>query len=207
MVHPLVLQMPVLPPQTARVPLEKVRGFRGPFLLHNQEQRAMLRAAGFAWDSTITATWAPGSFQPDGQHTTWPWTLDWGVPLVGHWPSGLCQPAAAVGGQRTAISTACTASAQLRPLSSCLVPQPRAVLTALPQNCETGTGNCSTSERQPGLWEFPIWDIQVRGACSGPDLLSWAACGGCILIAPNGSGLPPPHLQPQCGPTCCHDTE
>lgn len=71
-----------LQPQTARVPLEKIRGFRAPFLLHNQEQRTMLHAAGFAWDSSITATWAAGSFQPDGQHQTWPWTLDYGVALV-----------------------------------------------------------------------------------------------------------------------------
>lgn len=116
------------------MPLEKIRGFRGPFLLHNQEQRAMLRAAGFSWDSTITATWAAGSFEPDGQHQTWPFTLDYGVPL----------------------------------------------------NCEAGTGNCSTAERQPGLWEFPLWDIQVRSlvAQSRPGVACAAASQpGCLLCS------------------------
>lgn len=41
--------------QTALVPLEKIRGFRGPFLLHNEEQRSILAASGFLYDSTITS--------------------------------------------------------------------------------------------------------------------------------------------------------
>lgn len=41
-------------------------------------------------------------------------------------------------------------------LQSQLLRLPNLVLQA----CETGTGNCSTSERYPGLWEFPM----VRGA-------------------------------------------
>ncbi|PSC74458.1 chitin deacetylase-like isoform e [Micractinium conductrix] len=30
----------------------------------------------------------------------------------------------------------------------------------IPQNCAVSTGNCSTSERHPGLWEFPMWNVQ-----------------------------------------------
>lgn len=143
-------------PQTARVPLEKIRGFRAPFLLHNQEQRAMLHAAGFAWDSSITATWAAGSFQPDGQRQTWPWTLDYGVALV----SGLFCPGWA--GPR---ASECLMH---DPVHECMR-SPLKCSAALPalasQDCETGTGNCSTSERLPGFWEFPMWNIQVCTAC------------------------------------------
>lgn len=29
------------------------------------------------------------------------------------------------------------------------------------QDCTTGTGPCSTSESHPGLWEFPLWNVQA----------------------------------------------
>lgn len=29
-----------------------------------------------------------------------------------------------------------------------------------PQDCTTGTGTCDPGERQPGLWEFPLWAVQ-----------------------------------------------
>ncbi|KAL4425709.1 hypothetical protein ABPG75_009725 [Micractinium tetrahymenae] len=94
--------------QTAGVPLEKVRGFRGPFLLHNEQQREVLEANGFLYDSSITSTWGPGSFSPDGAHNVWPFTMDYGVPI----------------------------------------------------DCTIGTGSCSTTESHPGLWEFPLWNVQ-----------------------------------------------
>ena len=64
------------------MPLEKIRGFRAPYLLHNEQQRATLAAAGFTYDSSITSTWGPNSFSPDGAHSLWPFTMDYGVPIV-----------------------------------------------------------------------------------------------------------------------------
>lgn len=37
--------------QTGYVPLEKIRGFRAPFLIHNPEQRTILQQNGFVYDS------------------------------------------------------------------------------------------------------------------------------------------------------------
>ncbi len=28
------------------------------------------------------------------------------------------------------------------------------------QDCTLGTGTCDTNEQQPGLWEFPLWNVQ-----------------------------------------------
>lgn len=28
------------------------------------------------------------------------------------------------------------------------------------QDCKVGTGTCDADERQPGLWEFPLWVVQ-----------------------------------------------
>ena len=30
-----------------------------------------------------------------------------------------------------------------------------------PIDCTASSGNCSVSERHPGLWEFPLWDVQA----------------------------------------------
>lgn len=109
------------------MPLEKIRGFRGPFLLHNERQREVLQASGFLYDSTITSvravhaaeqaqncqsddacvglpncvsvhpvqTWGPGSFSPDGAHNVWPFTQDYGIPIVSQFHPAACltQPA------------------------------------------------------------------------------------------------------------------
>ncbi|KAI3424258.1 hypothetical protein D9Q98_009612 [Chlorella vulgaris] len=32
----------------------------------------------------------------------------------------------------------------------------------IPQNCAISTGTCSVDERHPGLWEFPMWNVQDK---------------------------------------------
>ncbi|PRW61614.1 chitin [Chlorella sorokiniana] len=93
--------------QTAHVPLEKIRGFRAPFLIHTKEQRDILQQNGFMYDSSIPEPF-PTATSPDGETRLWPYTMDHG----------------------------------------------------LPQRCDLGTGPCSVNESHPGLWEFPMWDIQ-----------------------------------------------
>lgn len=93
--------------QTAHVPLEKIKGFRAPFLIHDNDQRNMLQQNGFVYDSSIPEQF-PTATSPDGSHRLWPYTMDYG----------------------------------------------------LPQRCDLGTGPCSVNESHPGLWEFPMWDIQ-----------------------------------------------
>ena len=61
--HPFHVSSPTcFASQTAGVPLGKIRGFRGPFLLHDIAQRDTLAAAGFLYDSTITSVggWVGG---------------------------------------------------------------------------------------------------------------------------------------------------
>ncbi|KAL4424145.1 hypothetical protein ABPG75_001446 [Micractinium tetrahymenae] len=93
--------------QTAHVPLEKIRGFRAPFLMHNPDQRKILQENGFTYDSSIPEPF-PTATSPDGSDRLWPYTMDYG----------------------------------------------------LPQRCDLGTGPCSVNESLPGLWEFPMWDVQ-----------------------------------------------
>ncbi|KAL4853807.1 hypothetical protein ACK3TF_005288 [Chlorella vulgaris] len=93
--------------QTAHVPLEKLRGFRAPFLMHSPEQRTILQQNGFLYDSSIPEPF-PTATSPSGNDRLWPYTMDYG----------------------------------------------------LPQRCDLGTGPCSINESLPGLWEFPMWDVQ-----------------------------------------------
>lgn len=44
----------------------------------------------------------------------------------------------------------------------------------LSKNCAVGTGNCSTTESHPGLWEFPLWDVQ---GVDGSDIASMDPVG------------------------------
>ena len=40
-------------PQACNVPLEKIKGFRAPFLLHDDAQRRILRESGFLYDRQV----------------------------------------------------------------------------------------------------------------------------------------------------------
>lgn len=64
------------------MPLSKVRGFRAPFLAHNSAQRTMLRENGFAWDSSIPEQFGPGQASTGEGEKLWPFTLDYGIPIV-----------------------------------------------------------------------------------------------------------------------------
>ena len=153
--HPtqlLTCALPALPSpllQTARVPLEKVRGFRAPFLLHNKEQRAQLHAAGFAWDSSITATWAAGTIEPDGQHQTWPFTLDWGVPLV-RWAAAVWAVHVCPSGSPRMPALACPTllcHAMLGVMSAAPLPLPRRTARPAPAAAAPASGSrgCGSS--------------------------------------------------------------
>ncbi|PSC74660.1 carbohydrate esterase family 4 [Micractinium conductrix] len=65
--------------QTAHVPLEKIRGFRAPFLMHTPEQRKILQENGFTYDSSIPEPF-PTATSPDESNRLWPYTMDNGLP-------------------------------------------------------------------------------------------------------------------------------
>ncbi|KAL4438527.1 hypothetical protein ABPG77_000175 [Micractinium sp. CCAP 211/92] len=92
---------------TAGIPKEQVVGFRAPYLMFTPEQRDILAANGFVWDSSISEQY-PSVTSPSAAQRLWPYTMDYG----------------------------------------------------LPQDCSVSTGTCSTDERHPGLWEFPMWNVQ-----------------------------------------------
>eukprot|EP00887_Chlorella_sp_A99_P000938 scaffold5.g938.t1 len=78
--------------QTANVPLEKLRGFRTPFLAHNAQTRSELGPAGIVWDSSISEQFGPSSASPDAAHRVWPFTFDYGIPINCAIGSGTCSP-------------------------------------------------------------------------------------------------------------------
>ncbi|KAL4424144.1 hypothetical protein ABPG75_001445 [Micractinium tetrahymenae] len=92
---------------TAGIPRELVVGFRAPYLMFSPDQRDILAANGFVWDSSISEQY-PSVTSPSAAQRLWPYTMDYG----------------------------------------------------LPQDCSISTGTCSVEERHPGLWEFPMWNIQ-----------------------------------------------
>lgn len=96
------------PPQTAGIPLEKIQGFRSPFLSFTPDQRSILGANGFRYDSSISESY-PSKTSPDSANLLWPYSMDHGIP----------------------------------------------------QDCAISTGTCAEGERHPGLWEFPMWNVQA----------------------------------------------
>lgn len=92
---------------TAGIPKDQVVGFRAPYLMFSPDQRDILAANGFVWDSSISEQY-PSVTSPSAAERLWPYTMDYG----------------------------------------------------LPQDCSVSTGSCSVDERHPGLWEFPMWNIQ-----------------------------------------------
>jgi len=75
--------------QTARVPLEKIKGFRAPFLVHNLEQRAMLQQNGFTFDSSIPEVY-PTPTSPAANQKLWPYSMNFGLPQSCHLGTGPC---------------------------------------------------------------------------------------------------------------------
>ncbi|GAB4816963.1 hypothetical protein N2152v2_004009 [Parachlorella kessleri] len=102
--------------EVAKVPLDKLKGFRAPFLVHDTEQRNILRENGFTYDRqgslpsviSITDSYGDDALSPTADKKVWPFTMDYGIPI----------------------------------------------------DCAVGTGTCGADETQPGLWEFPLWNIQ-----------------------------------------------
>lgn len=92
---------------TARIPLEKIKGFRAPFLAHSAEQRYILSQNGFLYDSSIPEPF-PTPTSPSGEARVFPYSMDFGIP----------------------------------------------------QNCALGTAPCLANETYPGLWEFPLYNVQ-----------------------------------------------
>lgn len=95
--------------QTCGIPLEEMRGFRAPYLVHNPEVRSVIYRNGLLYDSSIEEPVGP--FTPSGNfsHRGWPYTMDDGIAQLCNWtyPAAMCLP----------------------------------------------------TERYPGLWEIPLWDL------------------------------------------------
>lgn len=64
------------------MPLEKINGFRAPFLAHDSALRDRLQLAGLTWDSSLSEQWGTQSASPDAAHKIWPFTFDYGSAIV-----------------------------------------------------------------------------------------------------------------------------
>ncbi|KAL6784453.1 hypothetical protein ACKKBF_B01850 [Auxenochlorella protothecoides x Auxenochlorella symbiontica] len=67
--------------QTAKLPMEKIQGFRAPYLAFSPEQRAILSNNGFRYDSSISESF-PSTTSPSATNLLWPYTMDYGIPQV-----------------------------------------------------------------------------------------------------------------------------
>ncbi|RMZ52160.1 hypothetical protein APUTEX25_001550, partial [Auxenochlorella protothecoides] len=67
--------------QTAKLPMEKIQGFRAPYLAFSPEQRAILSNNGFRYDSSILESF-PSTTSPSATNLLWPYTMDHGIPQV-----------------------------------------------------------------------------------------------------------------------------
>jgi peptidoglycan/xylan/chitin deacetylase (PgdA/CDA1 family) len=92
---------------TAKIPMEDIKGYRSPFLAFSPAQRKVLFENGFGYDSSITETY-PSETSPDSGNLLWPYSMDYGIG----------------------------------------------------QNCAISTGTCDANEKYPGMWEFPMWNVQ-----------------------------------------------
>lgn len=69
---------------TCKVPADKFKGFRAPYLVHNPQYREVLAAAGYEYDSTIIEPFNTAS-SPSWAERLWPYTMDAGIPQDCAW--------------------------------------------------------------------------------------------------------------------------
>lgn len=77
-----------------KVPADKIRGHRSPFLVHNPKVREILQKNGFEYDSSINEYVAYGSTTtPNLSNRMYPYTMDHGIPQDCAWtrPYGRCE--------------------------------------------------------------------------------------------------------------------
>ena len=134
--------------------------------------------AGFLYDSSINEHWTKDGMWPtskDGGNRLWPYTFDNGIPqvcyivLLALSVKNTPRPGAAVptpAGRQQQHAHAlrhspCRCAAKPRETNPPCPCRPR--LTAL-QICDaTGPdGSCTKDEKYRGLWEVPVWVLQVR---------------------------------------------
>ena len=136
--------------QTAGIPLEKVVGFRAPYLIFDPQQRDILESNGFRYDSSITEQY-PSTTSPSAAERVWPYTMDYGIPqdCTVRWGMGQCR-----GGGRARMWMLIEGHPQAQRRTEA----DGAPTTPPPPPCSTGT--CGVDETHPGLWEFPMWNVQ-----------------------------------------------
>ena len=104
--------------------------------------------AGFGWDSSISEQY-PSTISPSAAERVWPYTMDYGIPqnCAVRWVG--VQPSCGPPGERLPWPIDCRwfSDAASPPAHQARAPLPRPAFPC-------STGNCSTSERHPGLWEF-----------------------------------------------------
>lgn len=96
---------------------------------------------------------------PSAAERLWPYTMDYGLPQA----RTPCRPSPSLA-SGTAWRGSCARGASGgRSLAACprRYPTPGCLPGCrCPQDCSVSTGACSTDERHPGLWEFPMWNVQ-----------------------------------------------
>ncbi|EFN50572.1 hypothetical protein CHLNCDRAFT_136266, partial [Chlorella variabilis] len=71
--------------EECKVPADKLKGFRAPYLVHNEQFRSVLQEAGFQYDSSIMEP-SNTETSPSWAQRTFPYTMDAGVPQDCGWP-------------------------------------------------------------------------------------------------------------------------
>ncbi|PSC74206.1 left border a [Micractinium conductrix] len=66
------------------VPEAEFKGFRAPYLIHNEQYRKVMAAANYTYDSSIIEPF-PTATSPSFAERTWPFTMDAGIPLDCAW--------------------------------------------------------------------------------------------------------------------------
>lgn len=158
--------------------------------------------AGFWFDSSISEQY-PSTASPSAAQRLWPYTMDYGVPqdcsirwglVLFHVPCfgklGVC-----TNSSRPGLSPApcCITPSHMQhgpvrhqgrlpgllPLTPGLpTPSP----SHPPPPTHRSTGQCDTSERHPGLWEFPMWNVQDKTGATVASMdpivssLAWRRC-------------------------------
>ena len=140
--------------------------------------------AGFLYDSSINEHWTKDGMWPtskDGGNRLWPYTFDNGIPQVGctHGGSTHAHPLHPVqveteksrgrqmlAWQGSPAGSAVALAVVRSPGPSTREPRhhPIPCRALLPQICDaTGPdGSCTKDEKYRGLWEVPVWVLQVR---------------------------------------------
>jgi hypothetical protein len=125
--------------------MEKIKGFRAPFLVHSAAQRGILQKNGFTYDSSVPEIF-PTATSPDEHNRLWPYTMDHGLPQR-------CRTG--TGGRRPhAVRPGCPWQPRCSGSDSAAIPVPTSLASL--------AGLCNTNESHPGLWEIPMWAYQVR---------------------------------------------